>query len=160
MDAGVRRKKLCREERHMKVADILNTKGASVITVRPEETALDLAERLRAERIGAAIVSADGRTIDGIVSERDVAYALAAHASRLPQVLVETLMTKVVVVCSPEDSIKQVMSVMTRERVRHLPVKNGDVLVGIISIGDVLKHRLSEMQMEADVLRDYARVQR
>ena len=144
----------------MKVADILKAKGSTVKTVRPEETALDLAETLRAERIGAAVVTTDGHRIEGIVSERDVAYALAAHASRLPTVLVETLMTKVVVICSPEDSINDVMNVMTRERVRHLPVKNGDRLVGIISIGDVLKHRLSEVQLEAEVLRDYARVQR
>jgi CBS domain-containing protein len=144
----------------MKVADILSAKGSAVKTVRPDETALDLAEKLRAERIGAAIVSLDGQKIDGIVSERDVAYALAAHASRLPTVLVETLMTKVVVVCAPEDTVNQVMGVMTRERIRHLPVKSGEKLVGIISIGDVLKHRLSEMQLETDVLRDFARVQR
>ena len=69
---------------------------------------------------------------------------------------VERLMTKVVVVCSPEDSIAEVMSVMTQRRIRHLPVKSGDRLVGIISSGDVLKHRLGEMQLEANVLRDYA----
>jgi len=144
----------------MKVADILKTKGSAVTTVRPDESALDLSETLRAERIGAAIVTKDGRTIDGIVSERDLAYALAAHASRLPTVLVETLMTKVVVVCSPDDTLNEVMGVMTRKRIRHLPVKQGSDLVGIISIGDVMKHRLSEVQLEADVLRDYARVQR
>ena len=144
----------------MKVAEILQEKGTAVTTVRRDETALDLAEKLRAERIGAAIVSMDGRTIDGIVSERDVAYALAAHASRLPTVLVETLMTKVVVVCSPDDTVNEVMSVMTGKRIRHLPVQDGRELVGIISIGDVMKHRLSEVQLEADVLRDYARAQR
>lgn len=144
----------------MKVADILKAKGPAVKTVRRDETALDLAETLRSERIGAAIVSMDGRTIDGIVSERDVAYALAAHTSRLPTVLVETLMTKVVVACSPDDTVNEVMSIMTRERIRHLPVKDGDELVGIISIGDVMKHRLDEVQLEAEVLRDYARVRR
>jgi CBS domain-containing protein len=144
----------------MRVADILKAKGSAVKTVRPEETALDLVEMLRAERIGAAVVTTDGSSITGIVSERDVAYALAAHASRLPTVLVETIMTNVVVVCSPEDSINEVMDVMTKKRIRHLPVKSGEQLVGIISIGDVLKHRLSEVQLEADVLRDYARVQR
>jgi len=140
----------------MKVADILKTKGSAVETVRRDETALDLAEKLRTKRIGAAVVSIDGRTIEGIVSERDLAYALAAHTSRLPAVLVETLMTKIVVVCSPEDTINEVMGVMTRGRFRHLPVKNGEELVGIVSIGDILKHRLSEMQLEADVLREYA----
>lgn len=144
----------------MNVADILKTKGNTVKTVRPDETALELAEQLRAERIGAAIVSTDGSTIEGIVSERDLAYGLAAHASKLPTVAVERLMTRVVVVCSPDDTINKVMSMMTRERIRHLPVTDGDDLVGIVSIGDVLKHRLDEVQLEADVLRDYARVRR
>jgi len=144
----------------MKVADILQAKGPAVITVRRDQTVLDLSERLRKERIGAAIVSMDGHTIEGIVSERDIAYAVAAHASRLPTVLVETIMTKVVVVCSPDDTVNEVMSVMTKQRFRHIPVQEGEKLVGIISIGDVMKHRLSEVQLEADVLRDYARVQR
>ncbi|HUU25502.1 MAG TPA: CBS domain-containing protein, partial [Methyloceanibacter sp.] len=142
----------------MKVADILRSKGSVVKTVRPDETALELAEQLRAERIGAAIVSSDGTTVEGIISERDLAYGLAAHASRLPTVSVERLMTKVVIVCSPDDSIGKVIGIMTQRRIRHLPVKTGDKLEGIISIGDVLKHRLSEVQLEADVLRDYARV--
>jgi CBS domain-containing protein len=140
----------------MKVADILQSKGPAVKTVRPDVTALELSEQLRAERIGAMIVSADGASIDGIISERDLAYGLAAHGSKLPRVTVERLMTKVVVVCSPQDSIAEVMSVMTQRRIRHLPVKSGDRLVGIISSGDVLKHRLGEMQLEANVLRDYA----
>ncbi len=144
----------------MKVSEILHKKGPAVKTVRPDETALELSEQLRAERIGAMIVSSDGVTIEGIVSERDLAYGLAAHASNLPRMTVERLMTKVVVVCSPEDSINEVMSVMTQKRIRHLPVKEGDKLVGIISIGDVLKHRLNEIQLEADVLRDYARAWR
>ncbi len=140
----------------MKVSEILKRKGPAVKTVRPDETALELSEQLRAERIGAMIVSSDGVTIEGIVSERDLAYALAAHASKLPRVTVERLMTRVVVVCSPDDPVNHVMNVMTQQRIRHLPVKDGDRLVGIISIGDVLKHRLSEIQMEAEVLRDYA----
>lgn len=144
----------------MTVADILRSKGTTVKTVRPDETALELAEQLRAARIGAAIVSHDGSSIDGIISERDLAYGLAAHGSKLPSVAVEKLMTKVVVVCSPEDTIVDIMSVMTQRRIRHLPVKNGDQLIGIISIGDVLKHRLGEMQLEANVLRDYAIVRR
>jgi len=144
----------------MKVADILKKKGSTVKTVRPDETALELSEQLRAEHIGAAVVSVDGNTINGIISERDLAYGLAAHASRLPTVMVERLMTQVVVSCSPDDTIDQVMQVMTQKRIRHLPVKQGEALVGIISIGDVLKSRLSEIQLEADVLRDYARARR
>jgi CBS domain-containing protein len=140
----------------MKVADILRIKGSAVKTVTPDETALELAEQLRAEQIGAMIVSDDGSSIDGIISERDLAYGLVAHGSELPRIAVAKLMTKVVLVCSPEDSITDVMKLMTQRRIRHLPVKDGAQLVGIVSIGDVLKHRLGEVQLEANVLRDYA----
>lgn len=140
----------------VRVADILKAKRSAVKTVRPDETALELAEQLRAERIGAAIVSADGITISGIISERDLAYGLAVHASKLPTVTVDQLMTRGVIVCSTEDTIDEVTKVMLQRRIRHLPVKSGDRLVGIISIGDVLKHRLMEVQLEANVLRDCA----
>jgi CBS domain-containing protein len=140
----------------MRVADILRIKGSTVKTVTPDETALELSEKLSAAQIGAMIVSDDGSSIDGIISERDLAYGLAAHGRELPRIAVAKLMTKVVLVCSPEDSITDVMKLMTQRRIRHLPVKDGAQLVGIISIGDVLKHRLGEVQLEANVLRDYA----
>ena len=140
----------------MKVADILRIKGSVVKTVPPHETALLLSGQLRAEQIGALVVSTDGNSIDGIVSERDLAYGLATYGDRLPTISVSQLMTKAVIVCSPEDNVTDVTKLMTQRRIRHLPVKDGDQLVGIISIGDVLKHRLSELQVEAGVLRDYA----
>jgi CBS domain-containing protein len=140
----------------MKVADILRIKGSQVKTVPPHETALLLSAQLRAAQIGALVVSADGHSIDGIVSERDLAYGLATHGARLPAIPISDLMTRAVVVCSPEDSITDVMKLMTQRRIRHVPVKDGDRLVGIVSIGDVLKHRLGELQVEANVLRDYA----
>jgi len=140
----------------MRVTDVLRIKGSVVKTVPPHETALLLSGHLRAEQIGALVVSTDGNSIDGIVSERDLAYGLATYGSRLPTISISELMTKAVVVCSPEDSVTDVMKLMTRRRIRHVPVKDGDQLVGIISIGDVLKHRLEELQVEADVLRDYA----
>jgi CBS domain-containing protein len=140
----------------MRVADILRIKGSTVKTVTPDWTALELAEKLRAAQIGAMIVSEDGTSIDGIISERDLAYGLAEHGRELPRIAVSKLMTKLVLVCSPEDSITDVMKLMTQRRIRHLPVKDGAQLVGIISIGDVLKHRLGEVQLEANVLRDYA----
>jgi CBS domain-containing protein len=140
----------------MKVADILQIKGSDVKTVRPDTSARELAVRLHVEQIGAMVVSSDGRSVDGLASERDLAYALAAHGSELPKLPVSRLMTKAVVVCSPEDSIIHVIKLMTQRRIRHLPVKEGDQLVGIISIGDVLKHRLDELELEANVMRDYA----
>jgi CBS domain-containing protein len=140
----------------MNVADILRIKGSTVKTVTSDETALGLSHQLRIEHIGAMIVSNDGKSIDGIISERDLAYGLAAYGSQLPRMAVSQLMTKVVVTCSPEDSITDAMKLMTQRRIRHLPVKDGDQLVGIISIGDVLKHRLGEVELEVNVLRDYA----
>ena len=94
--------------------------------------------------------------MDGIISERDLAYGLAAYGEKLPSMSVSELMTTVVIVCTPVDSIVEVMNVMTQRRIRHLPVKDGEQLIGIISIGDVLKNRLGEMQLEANVLRDVA----
>ena len=138
----------------MKVADILRIKGSVVKTVPPHETALLLSGQMRAEQIGALVVSRDGKSIEGIVSEP--AYGLATYGCRLPTIPISELMTKAVAVCSPEDSVTDVMKLMTMRRIRHVPVKDGDQLVGIISIGDVLKHRLGELEVEADVLRDYA----
>jgi CBS domain-containing protein len=140
----------------MKVAEILRIKGSFVKTVPPHETALLASGHLRAEQIGALVVSTDGNSIDGIISERDLAYGLATHCERLPTIRISELMTRAVIVCSPEDSVTDVMKLMTQHRTRHMPVKDRDRLVGIISIGDVLKHRLGELQEEADVLRDYA----
>jgi CBS domain-containing protein len=140
----------------MKVADILKTKGSAVKTVRPDETAKAFAAHLKDERIGAMIVSHDGSALDGIISERDLAYGLATYGDKLLSMSVSELMTKAVIVCTPEDSIAEVMNVMTQRRIRHLPVKDGEQLIGIISIGDVLKNRLGEMQLEANVLRDVA----
>jgi CBS domain-containing protein len=140
----------------MKVSDIIQTKGSLVKTVRPEASALELAVRLHSDQIGAMVVSSDGKSIDGIVSERDLAYGLAAHGIELPTLAVSRLMTNVVIVCSPADNITDVMRLMTQRRVRHVPVKEGDQLVGIISIGDILKHRLDELELEANVMRDYA----
>lgn len=140
----------------MLVADILKTKGESVMSVRTDDTAICVAKRLKEERIGALVVSDDGNALDGIISERDIAYGLAAHGRDLFGVLVSDLMTKSVITCAAQDTIADVTRVMTQRRIRHLPVKDGDRLIGIISIGDVLKHRLDEMQLEASVLRDYA----
>jgi CBS domain-containing protein len=141
----------------MKVADILRIKGSVVKTVPPHETALILSGQMRAEQIGALVVSRDGNSIEGIVSERDLAYGLATYGGRLPTIRISELMTKAVAVCSPEDSVTDVMKLMTMRRIRHVPVKDGDQLVGIISIGDVLKHRLGELEVEADVLRGLCR---
>ena len=140
----------------MKVANILSVKGSAVITIGPTETIAALSQRLREKRIGAAIVSSDGQTIDGVISERDVAYGLCIHKSDLHAMPVSALMTKAVITCTPNDSLAIVASTMMSRNIRHLPVKEGDRLVGMVSIRDVLNLRLDELQRETGLLRAFA----
>ncbi len=140
----------------MHVTDILKAKGTKVATVRPDLSVEHLAQRLRMERVGALVVSETGTDVDGIVSERDVAHGLAEHGAAILSRTAADLMTKAVVTCSPDDMIAQVAKIMTHRRIRHLPVTEGKRLVGIISIGDVVRHRLDELELETNVLRDYA----
>ncbi len=138
----------------MNVDGILRSKGARVVTIRPDASVADLVAGLRDAGIGAMVVSADGRAVEGIVSERDVVRALAQHGGRVVERPVSDLMTRNVVTCSPGDTVKQLMTEMTRRRIRHLPVVDEGSLVGIVSIGDVVKNRLEEMETETNVLRE------
>jgi CBS domain-containing protein len=138
----------------MLVADILKNKGSTVKMIGSHATAAACAQRLSQERIGALVVSDDGRRVDGIISERDIAYGLAKYGSGLDRVPVGELMTKSVITCRPRDTIHETMRTMTQRRIRHLPVETDGGLVGIVTSGDVLKYRLEEMQLEAAVLRD------
>ena len=138
----------------MDVQGILRLKGTAVVTIRPDDTIGRLVDGLARERIGAMVVSDDGRTIQGVISERDVVRGLADRGAAVLQLAVRDLMTRQVVTCTPADSVKQVMAAMTRGRMRHLPVVEDGRLVGIISIGDVVKNRLDEMATEANVLRE------
>ena len=140
----------------MRVADILKAKGSTVHTVRPDQTIQHVAHRLRMDRVGALVVSGDGSSLDGIISERDLVYALTEHGADIMGMKVSQLMTASVETCSPDDTIAHVAKVMTNRRMRHLPVVEGRNLVGIVSIGDVVKHRLDELELETNVLRDYA----
>ncbi|RMD62668.1 MAG: CBS domain-containing protein [Alphaproteobacteria bacterium] len=139
----------------MKVQAMLAQKGDKIITVRPDATIETAIRLLKMEGIGALVVSDDGRHVQGILSERDVVRGLVTHGSELLQMHVADLMTRAVKTCTPADDVKNVMSEMTRSRIRHLPVVEGDKLVGIISIGDVVKNRLDELETETTVLRDY-----
>ena len=138
----------------MNVQGILQAKGARVATIRPDATVAELVAGLRDERIGAMVVSEDGERVDGIVSERDVVRALAAVGSRAVEQRVADIMTRSVRTCEPTDSVKSLMELMTKHRVRHLPVVADGRLVGIVSIGDVVKTRLDEMATETSVLRE------
>ncbi len=140
----------------MRVADILKIKGSAVMTVRPNETIQAVAKRFRQEGVGALIVMGDGGTLDGIITERDVSNGVAEHGPVAPALKAADLMTTSVTTCSSMDSVRSVACIMTERRMRHLPVKEGHRVVGVISIGDVLKHRLDEVQLETHVLRDIA----
>lgn len=138
----------------MLISDILRSKGSSVKMVRSYDTVSTCAQKLKAEHVGALVVSDNGRALDGMISERDIAYGLATYGQDLHNIAVKELMSRAVVTCSPRDSILNAMTVMTRRRVRHLPVMEGPQIVGLVTTGDILKYRLEEMQMEANVLRD------
>ncbi len=140
----------------MKVADILAHKGNRVVTIKSDASLRTAIKRLALERIGALVVSDDGEHVDGVLSERDVVMALAEQGGEIlePSRRVEAFMTRSVRVCTPEDSIAHLMRVMTLHRIRHLPVVEDGRLVGIVSIGDVVKNRLEELEMETSVLRD------
>jgi CBS domain-containing protein len=140
----------------VKVANILAVKAAAIITIGPSDTIAALSERLREKRIGAAIVSSDGRAIEGVISERDVAYGLAVHKGDLLTMPVSALMTKAVVTCSPGDDISVVASTMLARNIRHLPVEEEGRLVGMISMRDVLNSRLDELQRQTSLLRAMA----
>lgn len=140
----------------MRVREILDTKGRNVVTIRGETAINTAVHRLALERLGALVVSEDGSHLDGILSERDVIQALAAHGPEIlePGRRVSEIMTRAVHTCRPEDSVKDLMERMTRLRIRHLPVLEEGRIAGIVSIGDVVKNRLEEVSLEADLLRE------
>ena len=137
----------------MKVEAVLAAKGRQVASINPAATLATVAQRLRLEGIGSLAVLDDGR-LAGMISERDVVHAFAAHRAEAAELKVADVMTRDLVTCRPDDSLTRVLGLMTRHRVRHLPVLEGGRLVGLISIGDAVKHRLDELELEAAVLRD------
>ena len=140
----------------MKVQAMLAKKGGRVVTTRPNASISTVTHMLNVERIGALVVSSDGVRIDGVISERDIIRGLVAHGTELMQMHAADLMTREVRTCRPEDNVKDVMSKMTHSRVRHLPVLDDGKLCGMISIGDVVKNRLEDLELETSVLQDYA----
>ncbi len=139
----------------MLIAQILAGKGREVISTRPEASIDEVAHLLNDRRIGAVVVLDAGGELCGIISERDLARGLARHGVALLQMQVAELMTRGVVTCAPEDDLQTLMQRMTEGRFRHLPVIKDGSLSGIISIGDVVKHRLEELEVETHMLQDY-----
>ena len=139
----------------MIVSQILKAKGSDVATIAPDALVSEAAARLASGRIGALVVSGGGGAIAGIISERDIVRALAVAGAVALDSKVETLMSRNVATCSPADSLESLMREMTARRVRHLPVTKEGRLAGIVSIGDVVKHRLDELERERAMLVSY-----
>ena len=140
----------------MNVETILRDKGDWVATIRPDATIADAVDMLNRERIGALVVSDDGGgDVVGMLSERDIVIALGRHGEGLLSRPVEEIMTRNVVTCEPGDTVGELMAEMTNRRIRHLPVVADGRLRGIVSIGDVVKNRLGEVEFEASSLRSF-----
>ncbi len=138
----------------MQVAEILRLKGTHTATIRPDESVGRAVEILREHGYGALVVSSDRSTIEGIVSERDIVRALGLRSDLL-DLPVAQIMTTPVITCGPDDRIEQLMALMTEKRIRHLPVDIDGRLSGLVSIGDVVKYRVSELETEAQMLQEY-----
>ena len=139
----------------MLIRQILAGKGREVVSTRPDATIAEVARLLKAKRIGAVVVTDADGALCGIISERDLARGLADHGAELLGMRVRDLMTADVSTCAPDDGIDKLMQQMTEGRFRHLPVIEDGRMIGIISIGDVVKHRLQELENEAHLLHDY-----
>jgi len=139
----------------MFVSDILAAKGGLVFTVTPGTTVGQVARQLSTRRIGAVLVVDRLDRVAGIVSERDIVNVLASHGAPALELEASEIMTRNVVTCDPDDSIDQIMEAMTRRRFRHMPVVKHGELMGVVSIGDVVKARLEETRHETEALRAY-----
>ena len=139
----------------MRISTLLGAKGASVVTIRRAATVADAVALLSEHGVGALVVSDDGLHIDGIVSERDVVRRLHDLKAGLLAESVTLIMSSDVETCSPDDDVESLSVTMTEHRIRHVPVVDDGVLAGIVSIGDVVKSRMQELQKDRDVLVEY-----
>jgi CBS domain-containing protein len=139
----------------MKVESILSSKGRNVTTIAPDVRIATAVALLRRHAIGALVVSRDGAAIDGILSERDIVIALADHGAATLDLRVDALMSREVITCRRDDAVADLAALMTERRIRHLPVVDRGALAGIVSIGDVVKHRIDEVEGEASSMREF-----
>src|SRR5579872_6471414 len=139
----------------MRISDVLRGKGTQVVTVTPDTTVRQLLAVLAEHRIGAVVVSHDGASVDGIASERDIVRALALRGAAVMSAPVTAIYTAQVHTITPQTPIEEVMRMMTERRVRHAPVVADGILQGIVSIGDVVKIRIGELETERTALTEY-----
>jgi CBS domain-containing protein len=140
----------------MKVAEVLTSKSKIAATIKPTDTIATLCDLLARERVGAAVVSRDGVIIDGVITERDITFGLARHKDEMLAKPVASVMTKDVITCKPGDDVGQVASTMLSRNFRHIPVEDSGRYVGMVSIRDVLKSRVDELNQQTALLRTYA----
>ena len=136
------------------VRDVLGAKGTDVLMVAPDTPVWKVAQRMRHENVGAFVVSKDHQHLDGLITERDIVFALGHHGSGVADMRASAVMSRGVETCAIDDSIRSVMATMTRARVRHLPVLDHGELCGMVSIGDLIKIFVDEADLEVRVLRD------
>jgi len=139
----------------MKLAALIHGKSHEIVKIGDNQNIAEAAIALTEHKIGALLVESQDGQIAGILSERDIVGGMAPHGADLHDVAVSELMTTNVVRCSPDDTVNEAMAMMTDRRIRHLPVFDGEELVGFISIGDLVKCRIMEVQSEAEALRQY-----
>lgn len=139
----------------MKLGELLHGKSEEIFKIQANANIAEAAKALTENKVGALLVEDDGGQIVGILSERDIVGGMAPHGADLHDVAVSELMTSNLIRCSPQDTVNEAMAMMTDRRIRHLPVFDGDELVGFISIGDLVKCRIMEVQSEAEALRQY-----
>lgn len=138
----------------MTIASVLRDKGSAVETIAGDASVFDAVRRLGEKRIGALPVLEDGR-IAGIMSERDVIYCLRSHGPEVLDWPVSRVMSSPAITADPETEVLTALALMTQRRIRHLPVVDGNVIRGIVSIGDLVKHRMERIEAEADAMRAY-----
>ncbi len=139
----------------MKLAEVIRGKSQEIIKIGSRRNIADAARLMTEKKIGALLVEDDAGALVGILSERDIVGGMGPHGADLHDVAVSELMTRDVIRCSPDDTVNEAMAMMTDRRFRHLPVFDGDDLVGFISIGDLVKCRITEVQAEAEAMREY-----
>ena len=139
----------------MILTDLMRDKSHEIVKIKAHASIADAATILTENRIGALLVEDDSGNIVGILSERDIVGGMGSHGADLHDVAVSQLMTADLIKCSPGDTVLEAMAMMTDRRIRHLPVFEGDDFIGLVSIGDLVKCRISEVQDEAEAMRQY-----
>lgn len=139
----------------MKISDVLRSKGSDVVTIAPDDSVATLLGLLAEHRIGAVVVSGGDGAVDGIVSERDIVRRLHSLGAAVLEEPVSAIMTAEVHTCSTHDDVRDLAARMTERRIRHVPVVEEGALVAIVSIGDVVKHRIRDLAAERDQLEAY-----